>query len=69
MGGDATAQWILNTGSEMVRNTVKTEVKRHGGGHKEGAEAPIARTLERITAAEAHGPAMVVEGTATVALS
>jgi hypothetical protein len=37
---------------------VKTAVKRHGGGHKEGTDTPIARTSERATAVEAHGPAM-----------
>jgi hypothetical protein len=48
---------------------VKTAVKRHGEGLEEGADAPIARTLERVTAIEARGPTMVVEGTAMVVLS
>jgi hypothetical protein len=70
MGGDARIRWISNNGLEMVRKPVKTAVKRHGGGHKEeGMDAPIARTSERTTAVEARGPATIVEGTATVALS
>jgi hypothetical protein len=48
---------------------VKTAEERHGEGRKEEADPPIARTLERITAIEAQGPARIMEGTATVALS
>jgi hypothetical protein len=62
-------RWISNNGLEMVWKPVKTVVKRHGGGLEDGADAPIARTLERITAIEAPGPATIVEGTATVLLS
>jgi hypothetical protein len=69
MGGDAWIQRILNTGSEIAWKPVKTAEKSHGGGHKEGADAPIARTSERITAIEARGPAMIVEGSATVVLN
>jgi hypothetical protein len=53
----------------MVWKPVKTAVKRHGGGIKEGADAPIACTSERIAAIEPCGPATIVEGTATVLLS
>jgi hypothetical protein len=53
----------------MVRKPVKTAVKHHGGGLKEGADAPIARTSERITAVEAHGPATNMERFTTFELS
>jgi hypothetical protein len=53
----------------MARKYVKTAEELHGEGRKEGADAPIARTLERITAIEACGPTMIMEGIATVALS
>jgi hypothetical protein len=62
----------------MARKTVKTAEKRHGGGHKEGADAPIrvkdgAEDCENSGKApwplEARGPAMIVEGTATLVLS
>jgi hypothetical protein len=69
MGGDARIRRISNTGSEVVRKPVKTAVKRHGESRKEGAEAPIARTSERITAVEARGPTTIMEGIATVVLS
>jgi hypothetical protein len=42
MGGDARVRRILNNGLEMVRKAVKSAEERHGGGLKEGADAPIA---------------------------
>jgi hypothetical protein len=62
MGGDARIRWILNNGLEVARKAVKTAVKRHGGGLKDGE-----RTLPR--AVEARGPTTIMEGITTFILS
>jgi hypothetical protein len=47
---------MLDNGLEVARKSVKTAGNRHGGGQKEGADAPICRTSEWTTSIEARGP-------------
>jgi hypothetical protein len=69
MDGDASIRWIWNKGSAVAQKPVKTAEERHGGGHKEEGSGRSHYTLERTAAVEACGPATMVEGTATVAMS
>jgi hypothetical protein len=46
MGGDARIRWISNNGIAMAQKAMKKAEERHGGGLKEGADAPTAHLGE-----------------------